>query len=276
MKLIEFSKMHHLGNDFIMVNCFHRYISDQSDMARDICQRRYGVGADELVLLLSSKIADFKLQIINPDGSEAPMCGNALLCAVAYVAEMQEFSRLLMKVEVSSGLREARIQPSAGNQIKVLLNMGTPDLSQTKGVLKRETLSLSARNVDIFWLNTGAPHAVVFVDELDRYPIATVGEEIEKHPRFPGFTNAMFVSSINSEIIQMRCWERGGTGETLACGTGACAAAYVTFVLTGKKCKDFTIRCKGGDLSVIILKDGCLQLGGKPTLVFKGKWYRHK
>ncbi len=226
---LRFTKMHGLGNDFVLIDCRDKAISDQlsaiSDLSKRLCHRRFGVGADQVLLLYPSNIADFKMVIFNADGSEVEMCGNGIRCFAKYIWDRKLSDKEVLSVETAAGI----IRPErAGQMVKV--DMGEPVLEgrlipvNIDGMVKDFPLIIEDKEFKITAVSMGNPHAVIFVDDVDGFDVKRYGPGIENHGLFPRRTNVEFIEVLDAERIRMRVWERG-SGETMACGTGASAAA---------------------------------------------------
>lgn len=250
---MKFAKWHGLGNDFVFVNCFEESIDHPQQLAKIICDRHFGVGADGLVLVKPSVSADFRMQIFNSDGSEAQMCGNASRCFSRYVYSTGLTSKMNLKIETLAGIVSAELIDD-GALVKV--NLGAPRLSRKEIPVQGEP---GARAIDIpltiagvtyqaTCVSTGVPHCVIFVDSVNDLDWINTGKQIEVHPLFPQKTNVEFVQVLNRSEIIMKVWERGA-GVTLACGTGA-SASVVAGVLTGKTDRRSTVHLDGGDLQI--------------------------
>lgn len=271
--------MHGLGNDFILIDCRHFGFADLSPLAQRLCHRRLGIGADQLLLLHPSDKADFKMRILNADGSEVEMCGNGIRCFAKYVWDRGLSDKKTILVETLAGV----IKPEKNNGL-VRVDMGEPILDP-----ERIPVDLGERSSDeayrkrivdyplqiddslfrITCVSMGNPHAVVVVDNVSTFPVAYYGPMIENHHIFPNRTNVEFVEVVNPSEIRMRVWERG-SGETMACGTGASAAA-VTCRLKGLSEKNVTIHLLGGDLFVEWSDDNHVYMTGPAVEVFTGE-----
>ena len=246
---------------------------DIPELARMLCNRRFGIGADQLLLLGSSFVSDFKMAIFNADGSEVEMCGNGIRCLAKYIWDRKISTRDVLKIETVAGV----IQPERiGNLIRV--DMGAPVLEADKipVELKSATpiidhpLKVNDRVFKITCVSMGNPHAVIFLNEdVDGFPVAVYGPVIENNSIFPNKTNVEFVNVLNKKEMKMRVWERG-SGETLACGTGASASA-VAAMLKGLTEKKVTIHLLGGDITVEWPGDGRVYMTGPAVEVFEGK-----
>src|SRR5665647_1172210 len=244
--MVKFQKMHGLGNDFILMDQIDPLKYDLAALAIKLCDRHQGIGADGIILILPSEIADVKMRIINSDGSEANMCGNGIRCFAKYVYDNQINTAKSFTIETGAGVMIPELIVEDGRVLFVKVNMGAPDLERSAipmtgvaGHVINEPLTVQGNVYNITSLLMGVPHTIVFVDHLDKTDIVSIGRQIEKNPVFPKGTNVNFVEVINDHEIKMRTWERGA-GSTLACGTGSCASA-VAASLNGKTGKEVTI-----------------------------------
>ncbi|MEW5945132.1 MAG: diaminopimelate epimerase [bacterium] len=277
---MDFVKMHGLGNDFVVLE--KTGLEDVSSLSRRLCDRHFGIGADGLVLILPSDRADFRMRIINPDGSEAEMCGNGIRCAAKRFLERgktysTEENAVELIVETLAGIRLVRaFRDPAGAFGRIEVNMGEPVLSpeaipvliDAERVLDHP-LDVDGKRYPATCLSLGNPHCVLFLDEdVGDVDVAAPGRLIESLPIFPNRTNVEFVNVLGKGEIKLRAWERGA-GETLACGTGACAAVVAGF-LTGRLDEKATARLPGGDLEIVWTKNGAVLMTGPAETVFYG------
>ena len=271
MKTLPFTKMHGLGNDYVYVDCFQPKVAaliaqtDLYQLARRISDRHRGVGSDGLVLIMPSEVADLRMRMFNADGSEAQMCGNAARCVGRYAFE-RGICGSLMTLETLAGIRQIAIHTDIRNRVEqVIVDMGVPVVESHRSFWQRS-------DRDYVAVDMGNPHAVLFVRTLvDEVPVQTLGPQWEHHPDFPQGTNVEFVQLYNHNELYMRVWERG-TGETQACGTGACAAA-VAAMLTRHAANELTVHLPGGDLRVRRdEQSGKLYLIGPAEEVFNGEY----
>ena len=249
MKEIRFTKMHGISNDYIYINCMSSLPDNLSDLSIEMSNRHTGVGGDGIILICPSQVADFKMRIFNADGSEAEMCGNGSRCVGKYVYDNGLTDKTDITLETLAGIKELHLNVVDGYVSTVRVNMGHP-------ILKASLI----------------PHGVIFSDDIDKLNIAGIGRELETHPIWPERANIEFVKVMSRREIAMRVWERG-SGETMACGTGACAAA-VASVLTGRTDRKVTVHLKGGDLSIEWdSADNNVYMTGPAETVFIGKYY---
>lgn len=276
---MRFTKVHGLGNDFILVNCFEEKFNpgDFSVLSIKMCDRHFGVGADGLVLLLPSDKADVKMRIFNPDGSEAEMCGNAIRCAAKYLYEHGVVDKDKIKVETLAGVISLGLIIDGGVVKLVRVDMGEPRLERADipmkgppGKVLDEPLEIGGVAYRITAVSMGNPHCVVFVPDVDQIQLQEVGPRIETHPAFPRKTNVEFIQVLNRNEVKMKVWERGA-GETMACGTGACAAA-VACVLNGHTGRKITVHLAAGDLLIEWAGNNRIYMTGPAEEVFLGEY----
>jgi len=272
---IRFTKMHGLGNDFIVIDCRENDLSGSggmsslSELSRRLCHRRFGIGADQLLLLYPSAIADFRMVIFNADGSEVEMCGNGIRCFAKYIWDRGLSEKEVLAVETAAGI----IRPGkAGQMVKV--DMGEPVLEgrfipvNLDGVVKDLPLKIDDREFRITAVSMGNPHAVIFVDDVDTFEVKRYGPLIENHELFPRRINVEFIQVLDPGTVRMRVWERGA-GETMACGTGASAAGVASNLkgFTGKRVK---VILTGGELVIEWKEDNHVYMTGPAVEVFQG------
>ena len=271
---MKFQKMHGLGNDFILFNDLDPLRFDLNALAIRLCDRHQGIGADGIILILPSEVADVKMRIINSDGSEANMCGNGIRCFAKYIYDNHINRAKTFTIETGAGIMIPELIIEDGNVLFVKVNMGAPVLERAAipmigatGNVVNEEFHTDNNKFKITSLLMGVPHTMIFVDHLDQTDIVTIGRDIEKHPFFPEKTNVNFVEVINDREIKVRTWERGA-GSTLACGTGSCAAA-VASNLNSKTGKSVTVHLALGDLFIEWI-DGIVYMTGSANHVFEG------
>ena len=278
--MLTFSKMHGIGNDYIYINCFQETVTDPEKLSIFMSNVRFGVGSDGLVLILPSEVADFRMRIFNADGSEAMMCGNATRCVGKYVYEHGMTDKTEVSLETNSGIKYLTLYVNeATNKVDaVKVDMGKAILKPAEIPVADDGERFIAKPVvvdgvsyDMTCVSMGNPHAVVFLPEIDSLDLETIGPSFEHHPLFPNRVNTEFIRVIDDHTLQMRVWERG-SGETFACGTGACAAA-VASVLNGycKREQEILIHLRGGDLRIIYHNDESVTMIGPATFIFEGK-----
>lgn len=278
--MLTFSKMHGIGNDYIYINCFQETVTDPEKLSIFMSNVRFGVGSDGLVLILPSEVADFRMRIFNADGSEAMMCGNATRCVGKYVYEHGMTDKTEVSLETNSGIKYLTLYVNeATNKVDaVKVDMGKAILKPAEIPVADDGDRFIAKPVvvdgvsyDMTCVSMGNPHAVVFLPEIDSLDLEKMGPSFEHHPLFPNRVNTEFIRVIDDHTLQMRVWERG-SGETFACGTGACAAA-VASVLNGycKREQEILIHLGGGDLRIIYHNDESVTMIGPATFIFEGK-----
>ncbi len=271
---MRFWKMHGLGNDYILIDNRDEKISGKqaSDLAKRLCERRFSIGADGLLLVSNSKIAKAKMRIFNADGSEAEMCGNGIRCFAKYCYENCIVSKQDFTVETMSGLKHVWLALNGKEVTAVKVDMGSPNWERSslpmvgKGICINENLSVNNETFKVTCLSMGNPHCVLFVDDVDNFPVEQIGPKIENHKAFPKRTNVGFVQLLNQNELKVRVWERG-CGETLACGTGTCAAVATANKL-GKVGNKVTVHVFGGELQVEVADS--LFLRGAAEKIFEG------
>ncbi len=270
MTTMKFCKMCGTGNDFIIINR-EGIKHNLSNLAIKLCDRHFGIGADGLIIVEKSKIADFKMRIFNPDGSEAEMCGNGVRCFAKYIFENNRSRKRDFSVETLAGI----IKPQILDNGEVKVNMGQPRLKRkdipVAGPPEEEVInSPLTPQLNITCVSMGNPHCVIFVDDFKNTEIGKLGPQIETNPLFPRRTNVEFVKVKNRKNIEVKIWERG-VGETLACGTGACASV-VAGVLNNKVERKVQVTLLGGKLNVEwCKKDNNVYLQGEAKIVFAGE-----
>lgn len=276
MKNLKFTKMHGAGNDYIYVNGLAENIENPSQLAIDLSNRNFGIGSDGLVLILPSDICDFRMQMFNSDGSEAEMCGNATRCVGKYVYDNKLTDRKEITLETKAGTKYITLLDGDSKARKVTVDMGEPILDPTlipvniaqKPVLEYP-LNIDGREWKISCVSMGNPHAVVFTEGIKDFNLPVLGPKFETNPIFPRKTNTEFIEVVDRNTLNMRVWERGA-GETLACGTGACAAA-VAAILNGYCDRKIKIHLLGGDLDIEWREsNNHVYMTGEAVTVFEG------
>ena len=250
-----FTKMHGLGNDYVCINCFRERVEDPSGFARTLCDRHYGIGADGLILICPSKVSDFKMEIYNSDGSVAGMCGNGIRCLGKYVYDYRLTGKETLSIETKSGIRNMHLHIQDGKACGAMVDMGVPRLNahsipilSEKDLVINDPIEVQKKNYRMTGISLGNPHAVIFSEEINGISLEETGRELEFHPRFPERANIEFCHVTARDRMEIRVWERG-VGETLACGTGACAAV-VASVLNDLTDEEVIVKLLGGELSV--------------------------
>lgn len=276
---MKFTKMHGAGNDYIYIDGFAESVSDPAALAVTLSNRQFGIGSDGLILILPSQRAHVRMQMFNADGSEAEMCGNGIRCVAKYAYDHGLVQDKTIQVETAAGVKTLQLFTHADNRVeKVRVNMGAPRLERghipmtgpAESRVIAEKLTILERTFDITCVSMGNPHCVIFVDDLDRFPVERYGPAIENHALFPRRINVEFVEVLNPGEVRQRTWERGA-GETLACGTGA-SAVTVAGVLTGRTERRLLNHLRGGDLELEWAEDGSIYLTGPAVQVFQGDY----
>lgn len=277
---MNFWKMHGLGNDFVVIDDRDGKIAEKityNDLSEKVCNRNFGIGADGLIVVLNSMTHDIRYRIFNPDGSEPQMCGNGMRCYAKYVYDNKILDKKEFKVETLAGTIIPLVNVEESGIVNtVRVDMGEPILESKKVPFISENeksinekIDVDGEEVYITAVSMGNPHAVIFVEDTENFPVKTLGPKIEKHKRFPEKTNVEFIEVISAEEMNMRVWERGA-GETLACGTGA-SASLVAAVLNNKTNNKALIHLLGGDLTIEWNKENNhVYKTGPAELVFKG------
>ncbi|QGH34239.1 diaminopimelate epimerase [Gracilibacillus salitolerans] len=280
---IPFTKMHGLGNSYIFINVFDFPIEEKilADLAKAVADKDTGIGSDGMILIHPTESADVGMRIFNKDGSEGKNCGNGLRCVAKFAFEHQLVDSKQFTIETKAGNVSAEIH---GDQIQVnevTVDMGVPILKRSEIPMLGEDLDqvvaepfeVQGDNLEVTTISMGNPHAVFFVDDINKAPLTTLGPVIEKDQRFPESVNVEFIEQVNDQEIHFRVWERG-SGVTQACGTGACASV-VASVLNGKleKGKEITVHLAGGDLYITWAEDGRVWMRGKAETTIEGTFF---
>ena len=279
MKKLRFTKMHGIGNDYIYFNAITQEIEDPNELSRKLSDRRFGIGGDGIILVCPSDIADAKMRIFNEDGSEAKMCGNGIRCVAKFVYDygIVPADRRTVAIDTLSGVKTIDLTVENGKAISAKVDMGAaiikpadiPMIFDGESCID-QPLEVDGKVWNVTAVSMGNPHCVTFVDDVDSLELEKIGPSFENHAAFPDRVNTEFVRVIDEHTLQMRVWERG-SGETWACGTGACATV-VAACLNGycKKGEDVTVHLRGGDL-VIRYTDETVVMTGPATTVFEGE-----
>ncbi|MDD2217779.1 MAG: carbamoyl-phosphate synthase large subunit, partial [Eubacteriales bacterium] len=274
---LSFAKMQSSGNDYIYVDNFDGKLECPESLAINLSNRHYGIGADGLVLIEYSKVADAKMRMFNKDGSESNSAGNSIRCVAKYLYDKGLVKKQVMSIETGSGINTTRLYIINGRVGEVTASIGKAEFKPSlvpvnldgDRILGRK-VQIAGKNYDISCVSVGNPHCVVFADKVDEIDMEAIGPLFENDPIFPERVNTEFVRFVNPFILKMRVWERGN-GETLACGTGACAAVIIACEKgLCKKNEDITVKVKGGDLIVNYKDDGSVTLTGNADLIFEG------
>jgi diaminopimelate epimerase len=275
---MHFTKMHGLGNDYIYVNGFEEQIQDPTALAPAMSDRHFGIGADGLILILPSSRADFCMRMFNADGSEAQMCGNGIRCFAKYVYDHRLTQKTTLHIETLAGVLGLELFPNGGVIDQVRVDMGEPRLQRADipmqgpaGRVIQEPLVVDGKTFEVTAVSMGNPHCIVFVDDPRTFEVEYWGPRFEHHAAFPERVNTEFIHVLDNQTFRMRVWERG-SGETLACGTGASAAA-VACHLTGRTGRQVTAHLIGGDLELAWdANDHHVYMTGPAVEVFSGEW----
>ena len=276
---MDFVKMHGLGNDFVFIEDKSGQDKDYTALARAMCNRHTGIGADGLIVIVDSRVADVRMRIINSDGSEAEMCGNGIRCFAKYVYDSGIIEKKRFTVETPAGIMEPEITVGADNKAELItINMGRPSFNRSEipmegadGRVLNEDLCVDGENWKITSLLMGVPHTVTYVDDVDSVDIEKIGPLFEKHEAFPKHTNINFAQQMDDRTVKVRTWERGA-GATLACGTGSCSVAVASF-LNGRTGREVDIQLPLGTLHIEYREeDGNVYMTGPAAVSFTGTW----
>lgn len=276
---MDFVKMHGLGNDFVFIEDKTGQDKDYTALARAMCNRHTGIGADGLIVIVDSRVADVRMRIINSDGSEAEMCGNGIRCFAKYVYDSGIIEKKQFTVETPAGIMEPEITVGADNKAELItINMGRPSFNRSEipmegadGRVLNEDLCVDGENWKITSLLMGVPHTVTYVDDVDTVDIEKIGPLFEKHEAFPKHTNINFAQQMDDRTVKVRTWERGA-GATLACGTGSCSVAVASF-LNGRTGREVDIQLPLGTLHIEYREeDDNVYMTGPAAVSFTGTW----
>lgn len=274
---LHFSKMQGIGNDYVYVNGFAEIVENKSQAAIYVSDRHFGIGSDGLIFINPSNVADFEMEMYNSDGSRAEMCGNGIRCVAKYVYDREMTDKTEFTIETLAGIKTVQITEFNHKAMEICVNMGRPVLkaveipimSDNSEVLNEEIL-VAGKQYRMTGVSMGNPHVVIYMDSIEQLQIEKLGPLFECHDRFPRKINTEFVHVIDHKTVQMRVWERGA-GETLACGTGACAVT-VASILNGLTDREITVKLLGGELKINWnQKDGCVYMTGPAEFVFDGE-----
>lgn len=252
---MKFTKMQGLGNDYVYVNCFKETIENPPEMAKKVSNRNFGIGSDGLIMINPSDVADFEMEMYNADGSRSEMCGNGIRCVGKYVYDYGLTEKEHISVETLAGIKYLDLTVEDGKVKLVKVDMGNPELVPANIPIVAdgdrvidEPINVNGTEYRMTGVSMGNPHAVVYVEDVKGLDIETIGPAFENHERFPNRVNTEFVKVLDQNTVEMRVWERG-SGETMACGTGACAVA-VACILNGLTEDKVTVKLLGGDLQI--------------------------
>ena len=279
---MRFTKMQGAGNDYVYVNCLKEKVENPSETAVRISDRHYGIGSDGLILINPSEAADFEMEMYNADGSRGEMCGNGIRCVAKYVYDYGLTDKTKISIETLAGIKYLDLTVEGGKVRKVKVDMGQPVLAAAEIPVEADTdqvidapILAGGQEYHITCVSMGNPHAVVYMDDVENLEIEKSGPLFENHERFPKRVNTEFVKILDRQTVQMRVWERG-SGETLACGTGACAVA-VSCILNGLTDDYVTVKLLGGDLEIYWDRDkNRVFMTGPAEVVFDGEWNPEK
>lgn len=277
--MLKFTKMHGIGNDYVYVNCFKETVSDPEKLSIFVSDRHFGVGSDGLVLIMPSDKADFRMRMFNADGSEGMMCGNATRCIGKYVYDNGMTDKTDITLETKSGIKRLKLFVKDGKVETVLVDMGKAIIKSADIPVRSELdtfisqkITVNGKEETVTCVSMGNPHCVLFTDiPVDTIELEKIGPYFENHELFPERINTEFANVLDDHTVKMRVWERG-SGETWACGTGACATA-VAACLNGycKQGEEITLKLRGGDLTITYNEDGTVLMRGPAAKVFDGE-----
>lgn len=275
---MKFTKMQGLGNDYIYFECINQELKEPEKLSIKLSDRHFGVGGDGIVMILPSKVADFRMRMFNADGSEGQMCGNATRCIGKYVYEKGLTNKTELTLETLGGIKNLKLEVVLGKVNSVLVNMGNAILNPkeipvliNKEKIINEKVIIGNEEYNITCVSMGNPHCVVFTSDVDKLDLIKIGPIFENNKLFPERINTEFVEIVNDNTIKMRVWERG-SGETYACGTGACAVVVASVL--NNYCKlnqEITVKLLGGDLKIKYLSSGLVYMTGPCEFVFEGR-----
>ena len=277
---MEFTKMQGLGNDYVYVNCLRETIKNPAEVSKFISDRHFGIGSDGLIMICPSKVADFEMQMYNADGSRGEMCGNGIRCVAKYVYDYGLTDKTSISVETLGGIKYLDLTVEDGKVSLVKVDMGSPRLAPSQITIVPENpedtriidapLEVEGKIYYMTGVSMGNPHTVVYVDDVKGLDLLKIGPSFENHKRFPERINTEFAHVLDRKTVEMRVWERG-SGETLACGTGACAVA-VASILNGLTEDRVTVKLLGGDLLIEWDKEADkVYMTGPAKVVFDGE-----
>lgn len=275
MKHLRFTKMHGIGNDYVYVDCFSQRVTDPAALARRVSPRRTAVGSDGLILIYPSHVADCRMEMYNADGSRGEMCGNGIRCVGKYVYDHGLVPKETLRVETDAGIKALTLRTQAGHVAAVTVDMGEPILDgpripvAAEGRVINAALDVDGKTYHVTCVSMGNPHCVLFVPTVDDLVLEQIGPRFEQHTFFPKRVNTEFVKVIGRNELRMRVWERG-SGETAACGTGACAV-LVAAVLNDKSERRAVVHLNGGDLEIEWDADNHVFMTGPAEEVFSGE-----
>lgn len=281
--VMKFTKMHGIGNDYVYVNCFKEQVTNPSEVAKKVSDRHFGIGSDGLILIKPSDVADFEMDMYNADGSQGAMCGNGIRCVAKYVYDYGLTDKTQIRVATKSGIKVLDLMVKDGKVQEVCVDMGAPILKPEEIPVDVQAAEAAGEERLVNWqiqvngtqyhmtcVSMGNPHCIVPVEDPGKLIIGEIGPKFENHPAFPDRVNTEFIRVLDRKTVKMRVWERG-SGETLACGTGACAVA-VACILNGWTEDEVTIKLLGGPLRIRWNREkNTVFMTGSATVVFDGE-----
>ena len=276
---MKFTKMQGIGNDYVYINCFEETVKDPSAVARFVSDRHFGIGSDGLILIRPSQVADCEMDMYNLDGSQGAMCGNGIRCVAKYVFDHGIVNKTSISITTKSGIKYVDLTVKDGKASLIRVNMGSPIFQATQIPVVADTeqvidapIQVDGQEYHYTAVSMGNPHAIVYVEDTDSLDLSKIGPSFENHVNFPDRINTEFVQVLDEHTVKMRVWERG-SGETLACGTGACAVA-VASILNGHVSPDtpVTVKLLGGDLQIFWNRsENLVYMTGPAVTVFDGQ-----
>lgn len=275
--MLKFTKMQGLGNDYVYMDAIHQKIENESSLAQFVSDRNFGIGSDGLILICKSDIADFKMRMFNSDGSEAEMCGNGIRCVGKFVYDKGLTSKTTVSIETLAGIKTLELNTKEGKVETVKVDMGEPILNprdipviSEEEPVKNLILEAEGRKFKFTCVSMGNPHAITQLEDIENFDVEKYGKILEVDKAFPNKTNVEFIQIVDKKHVKMRVWERG-TGETLACGTGACSVAVACY-LNGKTERKVEVELLGGKLYIEWNeKDNHIYMTGPAVTVFEGE-----
>ena len=275
--MIKFTKMQGLGNDYVYIDAINQKIEDESSLAKFVSNRHFGIGSDGLILICKSNVADFKMRMFNSDGSEAEMCGNGIRCVAKFVYDKNLTNKTTLTVETLAGIKQLKLNTKDGKVETVRVDMGEPifepekiPVNSKESPVKNLKLKAEDKEFKFTCVSMGNPHAITFVENVEKFDVEKYGKKLEIDPAFPKKTNVEFIQIVDKEHIKMRVWERGA-GETLACGTGA-SASVIACVLNNLTKRKATVELLGGNLEIEWNEeDNHVYMTGPAVTVFEGE-----
>ena len=279
-RIMKFTKLHGIGNDYVYVNCFKEKIANPPEVSKYVSDRHFGIGSDGLIMINPSEVADFEMEMYNADGSRAEMCGNGIRSVAKYVYDYGLTDKTSISVETLAGIKYLDLTIENGKVALVKVDMGKPELNpanipivmedENADKVVDELITVDGEEYRMTGVSMGNPHTIVYIDDVKGLEIEKVGPKFENHERFPKRINTEFVKVLDRNTAEMRVWERG-SGETLACGTGACAVA-VACILNGLTEDKVTVKLLGGDLQIEWDREADhVYMTGPATVVFDGE-----